>query len=235
MLRNNFVALGLTMVIALAWLRINDYFAEKGWVSSAISRKIIHIGTGPIFVLCWLLFNDDTIAPFLAAIVPLGITLQFALVGTGIISDPAAVAAMSRSGDRREILRGPLFYGFAFVALTLIFWRHSPIGIVALMVLCGGDGLADIIGKRIAGRSLPWSPKKTYAGSLTMLAGGFFFAVVILWFFIQQGYFTAPIMTYLLPIGIIALATTLVESMPFTDIDNLTVPLMSVIIGLLVF
>ena len=137
MLRNNFVALGLTMVIALAWLRINDYFAEKGWVSSAISRKIIHIGTGPIFVLCWLLFNDDTIAPFLAAIVPLGITLQFALVGTGIISDPAAVAAMSRSGDRREILRGPLFYGFAFVALTLIFWRHSPIGIVALMVLCG--------------------------------------------------------------------------------------------------
>jgi len=235
MLRNNFIALGLTLVIALAWLRTNDFFAGKGWVSSALSRKIIHIGTGPIFVLCWLLFNGDRIAPFLAAIVPLGITLQFALVGTGIIKDPEAVAAMSRSGDRREILRGPLFYGLAFIALTLVFWRHSPVGIVALMVLCGGDGLADIVGKRISGRSLPWSPKKTYAGSLTMLAGGFFFAVLILWMFIQQGYFPSPITTYLLPIGTIALATTLVESLPFTDIDNLTVPLMSVIIGLLVF
>lgn len=235
MLRSNFIALGLTIVIALAWLRINDFFAEKGWVSSAISRKIIHIGTGPIFVLCWLLFNEGRIAPYLAAIVPLGITFQFALVGFGIISDPAAVAAMSRSGDRREILRGPLFYGVAFVALTLIFWRHSPIGIVALMVLCGGDGLADIIGKRVAGRSLPWSPKKTYAGSITMLAGGFFFAVVITWLFIKAGYFAAPITIYLLPIGAIALATTLVESLPFADVDNLTVPLISVIIGLLVF
>lgn len=235
MLSNNFIALGLTLIIALAWLRINNFFAKKGWVSSAISRKIIHIGTGPIFVLCWLLFSEDGIAPFLAAIVPLGITFQFALVGTGIISDPSAVAAMSRSGDRKEILRGPLFYGFAFVSLTLIFWRSSPIGIIALMVLCGGDGLADIIGKRIAGRSLPWSPKKTYAGSVTMLAGGFIFAVMVLWLFVRAGYFAAPITIYLMPIGAIALATTLVESLPFTDIDNLTVPLISVIVGLLVF
>ena len=174
-------------------------------------------------------------APYLAAIVPLGITLQFALVGSGIISDPSAVTAMSRTGDRREILRGPLFYGVVFVALTLIFWRNSPVGMVALMVLCGGDGLADIIGKRIAGQALPWSPRKTYAGSITMLLGGFFFATVILWVFQRQGYFAAPITSYLLPIGAIALVTTLVESLPFSDIDNLTVPLASVLMGLLVF
>lgn len=235
MLSNNFIALGLTLIIALAWLRINNFFAKKGWVSSAISRKIIHIGTGPIFVLCWLLFNEDGIAPYLAAIVPLGITLQFALVGSGIISDSSAVTAMSRTGDRREILRGPLFYGIVFVTLTLLFWRNSPVGMVALMVLCGGDGLADIIGKRIAGQVLPWSPRKTYAGSITMLAGGFIFAVVILWVFLHQGYFAAPITTYLLPIGAIAVVTTLVESLPFADIDNLTVPLVSVLMGLLVF
>ena len=83
MLSNNLIALAVTLVIALGWLRLMDFFAHKGWISSMISRKIIHIGTGPIFVLCWLLFNDRPIAPFLAAIVPLGITLQFALVAPG--------------------------------------------------------------------------------------------------------------------------------------------------------
>lgn len=42
MLNNNLIALALTLGIALAWLRLNDFFAHKGWISSGISRKIIH-------------------------------------------------------------------------------------------------------------------------------------------------------------------------------------------------
>jgi phytol kinase len=234
-LKNNLIALGMTLIIAIIWLRINDFFAHKGWISGETSRKIIHIGTGPIFVLCWLFFNDSPIAPYLAALVPLGITVQFALVGSGVIKDPAAVEAMSRTGDRREILRGPLFYGLAFVILTILFWRRTPIGIVALMILCGGDGLADIVGKRVGGWKLHWSPKKTLAGSATMLVGGFVFAVFVVWAFIWQGYFPGPMVNYLVAIGAIALGTTLVESLPFADIDNLTIPLISVFLGLLVF
>lgn len=235
MFNNNMIALALTLVIALIWLRLNDFFAHKGWVSSEISRKIIHIGTGPIFVLCWLFFNNSGFAPFLAAIVPLGITLQFALVGTGVIRDQAAVEAMSRSGNRQEILRGPLFYGIAFVLLTIIFWRNSPNGIVALMILCGGDGVADLVGKKVESAKLPWSSQKTIAGSLSMLLGGFLLAVGILWIFVEKGYFTVPITQYLVPIGYIAVVTTLIESLPFKDMDNITVPLVSVVLGFLVF
>ncbi len=72
MLNNNLIALSLTIAIALIWLRTNDFIAHQGWVSGTISRKIIHIGTGPIFVLCWLFFNGLAHAPYLAAIVPLG-------------------------------------------------------------------------------------------------------------------------------------------------------------------
>lgn len=235
MLNSNLIALGLTVLIAVAWLRLNDFFAQKGWISSEISRKIIHIGTGPIFVLCWLFFNDAPAAPFLAALVPLAITAQFALVGIGVIIDPAAVQAMSRTGDRREILRGPLFYGIAFVLLTIVFWRNSPIGIVASMILSGGDGMADIIGKKVGGICLPWSPKKTLAGSVTMLLGGFLFSILVMGVFVWHGYFPGPMTRYLLPIGVIAAVTTLVESLPFTDIDNITIPLVSVLIGFLVF
>jgi phytol kinase len=235
MLKNNLLALGITLLIALAWLRLNDFFAHKGWVASSVSRKIIHIGTGPIFVLCWLLFNDAPIARYLAAIVPLGITLQFAMVGTGIIKDPSAVEAMSRTGDRREILRGPLFYGLAFVALTILFWRESPVGIVALMVLCGGDGLADIVGQQMESAALPWSAKKTVAGSVTMLLGGFILALGIIGVYVWQGVFPGPFTQYILPVGSIAVVTALIESLPFADIDNLTVPLISVLMGLFLF
>ena len=234
-MQNNLVAFILTILIAITWLRINDFFAHKGWISNQISRKIIHIGTGPIFVLCWLLFNDSASAPFLAAVVPLAITAQFALVGFGVIKDPAAVEAMSRTGDRREILRGPLFYGISFVILTITFWRYSPIGMVALMILCGGDGLADIIGKQLGGLKLPWSQRKSLAGSLAMLLGGFIFAVLIVWVYIWQGYFPEPILDYLIPIAVIAVGTMFVESLPIQDIDNITIPLVSVLIGLLVF
>ncbi len=235
MLNNNLLALALTVLIAVLWLRLNNFFAHRGWVSSVISRKIIHIGTGPIFVLCWLFFKDKPSAPFLAALVPLAITLQFALVGSGVIKDPSAVVALSRTGDRREILRGPLFYGIAFVLLTIAFWWRSPIGIVALMMLCGGDGLADIVGNKVGGVSIPWSPKKTLAGSLTMLFGGFLLSTLVLWVFVGKNIFPLPMKEYLLPIAVIAIGTTLIESLPFADIDNITVPLVSVLIGFLVF
>lgn len=121
MMPNNIVALIAAFVLAVIWLRLNDYFAHKGWINSWLSRKVIHIGTGPIFIISWLLFKDTASARFLAALIPLSITLQFVLVGLGMINDPAAVKAMSRTGDRKEILRGPLFYGLAFIALTLIY------------------------------------------------------------------------------------------------------------------
>jgi phytol kinase len=234
-LNNNLIALAITLVIALLWLRINDYFAHKGWVTSKTSRKIIHIGTGPIFVLCWLLFNSSPLAPFIAAVVPLGITLQFALVGSGIINDPSAVEAMSRSGDRKEILKGPLFYGLVFVILTIVFWRNSAIGIVALMILCGGDGLADIIGSHVGGYKLPWSPKKTLAGSMTVLIGGLIFAFLMVLVFISQGYLDLTPGEIIFPIFIIALISAFVESLPFENIDNVTIPLVSVIIGIMIF
>ena len=235
MFLNNFLAFGITLIIALVWLRLNDFFAHRGWISSTLSRKIIHVGTGPIFVLCWLFFSETQTAPFLAAIIPFGITIQFALVGLGVMKDPASVDSMSRTGDRHEILRGPLFYGIVFVLLTILFWRRSPVGIVALMILCGGDGLADLAGKYFSSAKLPWSKKKTVAGSMAMLMGSFVFAFSVLWVYVQNGYFPSPVTQYIVPVGIIALAATLVESLPFSDVDNITVPMVSVLLGLWLF
>lgn len=235
MFTNNFAALGLSFGLALAWLRVNDFAAHRGWITSALSRKVIHIGTGPIFVITWLFFNSSPEARFLAALIPLAISVQFALVGLRIWRDPAAVAAMSRTGDPREILRGPLFYGIVFVALTLIYWLDSPIGIIALMLLCGGDGLADVVGKRVRSPRLPWSPQKSMAGSLAMFAGGWLLSILVLAVYTAAGYFGQNLGQFIAPVTIITLAATLVETLPVKDLDNLTVPLTAVLIGHLFF
>jgi phytol kinase len=235
MLSNNLLALIITFAVALAWLRLNDFFAARGWISSDLSRKIIHMGTGPLFVLCWLLFRDTASARFLAALVPFAITLQFFLVGSGILHDESAVKAMSRSGDRHEILRGPLYYGIVFVLLTLIFWTHTPTGMVALMLMCGGDGLADIVGRRLGYVKLPWNLAKSIAGSLGMFLGGFVFSLLVLGVYVAAGYFAGPWSNYLPALLAIALGGTLVESLPLKDIDNITVTLTAVILGLLLF
>jgi len=231
MLSNNIIALVITFILMLIWLRLNDFAAHRGWVSSHLSRKIIHMGTGPFFVLTWLLFTDAPISRYLAALVPFAITVQFFLVGSGVIKDEAAVRAMSRSGDRREILRGPLYYGLIFILLTIVYWKDTPIGIIALMLMCGGDGLADIFGRRLGKIRLPWNREKSWAGSAGMFIGGWVFAILILAIYISVNVFTPPLSAYLPEITLIAVAGTLVESLPFKDIDNITVTLTAVVLG----
>jgi len=232
---NHIVALIITLVAALVWLRLNDYAAHRGWISSQLSRKIIHMGTGPVFVLCWLLFPGKPIDRYLAALVPALITAQFVLVGLGIIKDEAAVKAMSRTGDRREILRGPLFYGFVFGVLTIVYWLDSPIGIVALMLMCGGDGLADILGRRLGTRKLPWAAEKSWMGSLGMLIGGWTFALGIMGVYVSLKIFPGPITSYLFPLTLIAIVGTLVESLPLKDVDNISVTVAAVVLGYFLF
>ena len=232
---NPYLATLFTFLIALAFLRLMDFLAHRGIIESKLSRKIIHIGTGPIFVLCWLMYPDLPISRWLAALVPFVITTQFVLVGTGMLKDEAAVKAMSRTGDRREILRGPLFYGIVFILITLIYWKDSPIGIPALMMMCGGDGIADIVGRRINSPKLPWSREKSIAGSLSVFAGGWLLTVLIFAIYVWTGEFNEPLSRFLSPVTWIALGAMLVESLPHKDIDNITIALVSVLVGHLVF
>lgn len=162
-IREIFVTL-FTFGIAVSWLRIINFWAEKGVLESNLSRKIIHLGTGPLFVLCWTLFASTSYSRYLAALVPLSIVIQFIGVGTGVLKDSQAVIAMTRNGEPSEILKGPLYYGLVFIICTLVFWRNTPVGILALMIICGGDGLADIVGRRLGKQKLPFNSDKSWQG-----------------------------------------------------------------------
>jgi phytol kinase len=104
-----------------------------------------------------------------------------------------------------------------------------------VMLMCGGDGLAEILGRGIKSPKLPWSKDKSVAGSFGMLLGGWVMTAFILFIFILKGVFPGPFAGYLLPITSIAVLAMLVESLPLKDVDNITVTLAAVALGYFFF
>ena len=103
------------------------------------------------------------------------------------------------------------------------------------MLMCGGDGLADILGRRVVSPRLPWNKGKSVVGSLAMFIGGWLLAVLVIGIYVPAGIFPGTFSSYLLPISVIALLGMLVESLPLKDIDNLTVTIAAVLLGTFFF
>jgi phytol kinase len=225
---NDVLALFVSFIVALSWLRLNDALARRRILSRELSRKLIHIGTGPLFILCWLFFSNGPQSRWLAALVPGLITLQFLLIGLGRIQDDDAVQAMSRTGDYRELLYGPVQYGVVFLLLTLLFWLNSPVGIVALLILCVGDGVADLMGRRFGRTRLPFNPNKSWAGSASMLVAGFVVSLAYLALFNAVGVLSLDLVGAILPVMLICLAATVIEAVSGPDMDNVTVTVAAV-------
>ncbi len=101
---------------------------------------------------------------------PLVLTTRLALIPFGW-KDKRLSAAMLRSGDPAEFLRGPLAYGAVHVLVTLFLFK-SPLGVLVLLILCIGDGIAAIAGKELGSSNpLPWNRNKSAAGTLAFIVG----------------------------------------------------------------
>ncbi|HPC06225.1 MAG TPA: hypothetical protein PLI60_05840, partial [Anaerolineaceae bacterium] len=88
---------------------------------------------------------------------------------------------------------------------------------------------------RVLSAKIPWSKSKSLAGSAGMLLGGLVFSLTVMWIYTAVGIFAGPFSGYSIPIIIITAAATLIESLPFSDIDNITVPAIAVLLGHLLF
>lgn len=118
------------------------------------------------------------------------------------------------------------------VVATLVWWRSSPVGLVAVAVMCGGDGLADVVGRRL-GRTcpLPFNPAKSWAGSAAMFAGALGCSAALLAAFDAAGALSGPPLDWSpggVParLALISAACAAVEAAPLGPAvdDNLSVP-----------
>jgi dolichol kinase len=105
------------------------------------------------------------------------------------------------------------------------------------MLMCGGDGLADLVGRRWGKTKLPFNASKSWVGSLTFLLAGFAFACAFVALFNQWGVLDPKLdpAAIVWKTAVIAAASTIVEALPLRDIDNLTTTATAVVLGLLLF
>ncbi|CAI9107024.1 OLC1v1006291C1 [Oldenlandia corymbosa var. corymbosa] len=230
------VATALTGGIALSLLQFWGEIAKMGLLDQKLSRKLVHISVGLVFMLCWPMFRPGYHGAILAALVPGINIIKMLVLGLGLWKDEATVKSMTRLGDHRELLKGPLYYATTITLACAIYWRTSPIAVAAVCNLCAGDGMADIIGRRFGHVKLPYNINKSVAGSLSMAVAGLLASIGFMHYFSLFGYVEESWeMVY--KFFIISVSAALVESLPIsTELDdNLTVPLASLVVGTILF
>lgn len=220
-------ALLVGAIVVVAWVESVKLLAHAQLLQAWQRRKLLHIFTGPLFIFTWPLFSDNMSGACSASLLPLGMTLKFLLVGLGWLKDDDTVLSASRTGKSSELLKGPCLYGTIFLLSTLLFWKSIQ-AVLCLLILCFGDGFAEIIGRRFGdGNRLFWSPKKSLAGYAAFVASSTISIYLMISYF---GIYIFPLhelqryeSNLLYRVLFDSILAGLVESLPVEDIDNLMV------------
>ncbi|XP_027366853.1 probable phytol kinase 1, chloroplastic [Abrus precatorius] len=210
-----------------ALVRVFNDLTRRNILHQGMSRKLVHILSGLLFLISWPIFSNSTKARYFAAFVPLVNCLRLLVNGFSLTSDEGLIKSVTREGDPQELLRGPLYYVIMLILCALVFWRESPIGVVSLAMMCGGDGIADIIGRRYGSMKIPYNHKKSWAGSISMLVFGFLVSIGMLYYYSALGYVQLDWASTVPKVAFVSIVATLVESLPITELvdDNISVPL----------
>ena len=172
-----------------------------------ISRKIIHIGVGPVVPLAWLLN------------IPSHLAITFGSIISVLLLANYRFKYIQNFEDIERKSYGTVLYGISITLLLILFWEDHPDAVCAgVLAMAFGDGLAGLIGKQI--KSPSWTifnQKKSILGTFIM---GFITLIVLS---ITNFYGGSSLDG--LQIIVIGSITVALEQISPLGIDNLTVPL----------
>ena len=196
----------LAVVVATALLVRRLRPDQREW-----SRKVVHIGTGPVILLAWWLQIDRWVALPAAALVTVATALNHRL---------RVLPAVEDVGRHSY---GTVAYGASITALLALYWPQQPLPVAAgILVMAGGDGLAGLVGPAVP--SPRWrllGQGKSLAGTACMALTSLAVLLAITTLAAGSG-LAAPGLGALL---LIAISATALEQLSGYGIDNLTVPL----------
>lgn len=206
------------IVLAMVGAKI---FEKRG---KEVSRKFIHIMLGNWWFIAMYFFTNIWYALFVPA----------SFVVINYLSYKKNLIKVMEREEQDGF--GTVYYALALFILTLVTFgimKKPILGLVPTLVMAYGDGLAAVIGKTIKSKKYKLSDtKKSFAGSVTMfvistlLIGGY------LWFthsavFWQTAHW--PLIAVLM-----GFAITAIEAVSGKGWDNITVPLSTLVILILI-
>jgi phytol kinase len=180
------------------------------WFSAEQSRKIVHIGTGNVIALAWLLQLPAWV----------GITSAVVAGIITLLSYWLPILPGVNSVGRKSY--GTFFYAVSMGLLIAIFWplKRPEYAVLGILVMAWGDGLAAIVGQRWGRNPYKiWGNSKSVEGSFTLLLVSYIITTIVL-------YLAHGNLLWIWLVGIpVAIVAVLLESCSQFGIDNLTLPL----------
>ena len=205
----------LTFVYVFSVPPLMDYLVTNHALPRDISRKITHICAGSAIVFLPL-YIDTGWSHYLNITVFAVWTVLLIQKGLFAADDDQAVKTMTRTGDKRELLKGTLYFVIVAMICGTLYYKQFP-GVLAMAILGWGDGLAPIIGTRYGKLKYRVLSDKSVEGSLAFLVGSIFAGLFFVWLIVPELFDAGKIVT-------IALIATVVEGVSPKEVDNLTIP-----------
>jgi len=187
---------------------ISVVFKKFNKNSKEITRKIIHIGIGPLIPIAQFLKINQNSALIFTGIVSLMVFINYNYKLFPTIEDV----------ERKSY--GTLFYCLSLFILIYLFWDKDPYALISgFFIMTFGDGLAGLIGKSFNSKSwIFFEQKKSLYGTITMFLTSLI--VVCSIGYSQQNSLNLNYFT-------IAFIATLLEQFSILGIDNFIVPISS--------
>lgn len=204
--------LGIVYVFSVVF--VMDFFVKKGFPQD-ISRKIVHIAAGSWLVF-WVLYDPTHWTKYLNIIPAFIWTILLLIKGFTAKPDDEAVKTMTRTGDRRELLRGPLFFTIVMNLIGTLFFYHTA-SMTAMGMLGWGDGVAPVFGKKFGKHKYNIVTEKSWEGSIAFFIFGIFGAVLFQLLLTGNIEFTKIVLC--------AVVATFVEAISPKDSDNILIPI----------
>ena len=196
-------------------------FEKKG---KEISRKFIHIMLGNWWIIAMFFFDNVWFAAFGPAVFVIVNYLSY---------KKDLIKVMER--DEQDGF-GTVYYALSLLILAIVsfgIFKNPALGLVPTLVMAYGDGLAAIIGKNTKSKKYKLSDtKKSFAGSLTMflislvLIGGYLLFTYSDMFWSSTHWPLVSVM--------IAFCITAIEAVSGKGIDNISVPISTLLLLILI-
>ena len=217
MLKNIFGLIASMVFVAITLISAK-MFEETN--NKEASRKYIHIMLSNWWIIAMVFFDN----PIFACICPaIFVVVNFISYKYNIIK------TMERDEDKKDGL-GTVYYAIALTILAYLTFgplNNPIIGLCGIIVMGYGDGMAAVVGQSIKSKQFKiGKTTKSIAGSLTMLIitfiilSGFFVYTDVVWWFVKA--------------GILSLIITIIEAVSIKGTDNITVPLSTALLLMLI-
>ena len=205
-------------------LGIAGQLLKRELVSSGVSRKIVHIGVAHWWLLAMYFFDEW---PFAVAVPAVFVAINLASYLFRLLP------AMEHEVRSRNL--GTVYFPISLVVLALWCWYGSMpawVGGMGILILGYGDGFAALFGENFGKRSVSvFGNSKSLVGTVAMFVA----SLAVVFVFVMIWGPTSQRGAVFLSVVVTAAVATVIEFFTPFGIDNLTIPIVSAGLYLVVF